>query len=192
MPVHERKRGAHDEPATNMQFSLRLVTLLQSHPASLTLRCVLLSVESNKTVTVTVGGPTDLAGSILMVGVDNRLGSALLCKGNVTVTSDPLGCKIHGDGNESCLCMFGDLRLRGRNMRCPGRTTATTIVIDVNGNTRAAAARPVRTLASSELVAGVFPFVVSTQFTGAFGLFSHFLAACVRAMTCIVDAFSFM
>ena len=95
VPVHERKRGAHDKPATNMQFSLRLVTLLQSHPASLTLPCVLLPVESNETVTVTVSGHTDLVGSTLMVGVDNRLGSALHCKGNVTVTSDPLGYKSH-------------------------------------------------------------------------------------------------
>lgn len=118
MPVHERKRGAHDKPATNMQFFLRLVTLLQSHPASLTLPCVLLFVESNKTVTVTVSGHTDLAGSTLMVGVDNRLAPALHCKGNVTVTSAPLGGKIRRDGIESCLCMFGDVKLRGRNMRC--------------------------------------------------------------------------
>ncbi len=53
-----------------------------------------------------------------MVGVDNRLAPALHCKGNVTVTSAPLGGKIHRDGIESCLCMFGDVKLRGRNMRC--------------------------------------------------------------------------
>jgi hypothetical protein len=97
-----------------MQFSLRLVTPLQSHPALLALPSVLLLVESNNTVTMTVSGHSEVAGSTLMVSVDNGLIAALHCKGNATVTSAysqvRLPVKV-----ASCLYLFRNATLHGRN-----------------------------------------------------------------------------